>query len=55
MNALLLSFMMLWTSAETKPPVGAEGIILPNSTINPWTGKWTCHKWPKQPTTPVIK
>lgn len=37
-----------------KPPLGPDGIIPPNCTINPWTGKWTCHKWPKQPK-PIIK
>lgn len=37
-----------------KPPLGPDGIIPPNCTINPWTGKWTCHKWPKEPK-PVVK
>jgi hypothetical protein len=38
-------------AAQEKPPLGPDGIIPPNCTINPWTGKWTCHKWPKAPTT----
>lgn len=41
----------LTSAAQDKPPLGPDGIIPPNCTINPWTGKWTCHKWPKAPAT----
>lgn len=63
MNEILTSLMMLFapvndvsgpqiaSSTQEKPPLGPDGIIPPNCTINPWTGKWTCHKWPKAPTT----
>lgn len=43
----------LAAASQEKPPLGPDGIIPPNCTINPWTGKWTCHKWPKAPSTTV--
>jgi len=67
MNEILTSLMMLFVpvneipgaqvveaaAAQEKPPLGPDGIIPPNCTVNPWTGKWTCHKWPKAPSTTV--
>ena len=28
----------------------ADTSIPPNCTLNPWTHKYTCHKWPKRTT-----
>lgn len=56
MNAFLLSLMMTFGPAADHDLEPQDGLpraetakakpIPPNCTINPWTGKWTCHKWP---------
>jgi hypothetical protein len=34
--------------APQAPSIVEAGSIPPNCTLNPWTHKYVCHKWPKK-------